>query len=55
MAKTNKELSVEILCSLIDSWNRDGIAPITVDVLPEMLGEIYDAVSSLDSKDSTEN
>lgn len=49
MPKTDKELTVEIVCAHINAWGtQDGCTPLTDDDLPSLIENIYNTIHSLD-------
>lgn len=48
MAKTDKELTVEIVCSHINAWGtQENCSPITNEDLPEIIKSVYNVIHSL--------
>ena len=55
MAKTDKEITSEIVCEFIRAWGtQDNCVPIKMDVLPELIKKTYNTVHSLEKSDSDE-
>lgn len=49
MPKTDKELTVEIVCAHINAWGtQDECTPLTDDDLPPLIENIYNTIHSLD-------
>lgn len=55
MAKTDKEITSEIVCEFIRAWGaQSNCVPIKMDVLPELIKKTYNTVHSLEKSDSDE-
>lgn len=55
MAKTDKEITSEIVCEFIRAWGtQDNCVPIKMDVLLELIKKTYNTVHSLEKSDSDE-
>lgn len=51
MPKTDKELTVEIVCAHINAWGtQDECTPLTDDDLPQLIERIYNTIHSLDEE-----
>lgn len=48
MAKSDKELTAEIVVAFLDSWNGEGKTPPDNDQLPIIIQIVYDAVHKLE-------
>lgn len=49
MAKTDKEITSEIVCEFIRAWGtQSNCVPIKMEVLPELIKTTYKAVHSLE-------
>lgn len=52
MAKTDKELATEIICSYINAWGtQHNCVPVKSAELPGLIKSVYDAVHSLDESE----
>ena len=53
MAKTDKEITSEIVCEFIRAWGtQNNCVPIKMDVLPELINITYKTVHSLEVSES---
>lgn len=53
MAKTDKEITSEIVCEFIRAWGtQNNCVPIKMDVLPELIKTTYKTVHSLEMSES---
>lgn len=53
MAKTDKEITSEIVCEFLKAWGtQSNCVPIKMDVLPELIQTTYDTIHSLDMPES---
>jgi predicted transcriptional regulator len=51
MAKTDKELTVEIVCSHINAWaTQEKCVPIKQAELPELIKSVYNTIVGLDKE-----
>jgi len=52
MAKTDKELTAEIVCEIIRAWGiSQNSTPIQSSQVPDIIKSIYDTVSKLDLRE----
>lgn len=55
MAKTDKEITSEIVCEFLRAWGtQNNCVPIKMDVLPELIKITYKTVHSLKLPESCE-
>jgi predicted transcriptional regulator len=55
MAKTDKELTTEIVCSYIHAWGtQEKCIPVKHNELPSLIEDVYNAIVNLD-KDHSSN
>lgn len=55
MAKTDKELATEIICSYIHAWGtQNNCVPVKHSELPSLIKDVYDTVHSLDKESDEE-
>lgn len=55
MAKTDKEITSEIVCEFLRAWGtQSNCVPIKMDVLPELIKTTYNTVHSLEIPESDE-
>lgn len=53
MAKTDKELTAEIVCSFVNAWGvSSNCTPPRADGLCQLIEDVYDTVSKLNKNDS---
>ena len=55
MAKTDKELTAEIVCSYINAWGtQNNCVPVKHSELPGLIKDVYNTVHSLETDGSVE-
>lgn len=55
MAKTDKELTTEIICSFINAWGtQQNCVPVKSSELPGLIKSVYNAVHSLEEPSDEE-
>lgn len=55
MAKTDKELTAEIVCSYIHAWGtQNNCVPVKHAELPGLIKDVYDTVHSLEESSDEE-
>lgn len=53
MAKTDKELTSEIVCEFIRAWGtQNNCVPVKAEVLPNVIKIVYNAIHSLEVSES---
>ena len=53
MAKTDKELTSEIVCEFIRAWGtQNNCVPVKSEVLPNVIKIVYNAIHSLEVSES---
>lgn len=53
MAKTDKELTSEIICEFLRAWGtQSNCVPVKADVLPSVIKTVYSAIHSLEAPES---
>lgn len=56
MAKTDKELTIELVNNYVNSWNAsDKTKPLQADYLLDFIPKVYDLISKLDQSSEEEN
>ncbi len=49
MAKTDKELAAEIICSYINAWGtQNNCTPVKQSELPKLIKDVYEVIAGLD-------
>lgn len=52
MAKTDKELATEIVCSFINAWGtQQNCVPVQSEELPNLIKSVYNALHSLNESE----
>ena len=52
MSKTDKELTVEIVCSHLAAWGRqNGCVPVKNNELPGLIKSVYNTIVNLEEKE----
>lgn len=53
MAKTDKELTTEIVCEFLRAWGtQSNCVPVKADVLPSIIKTVYNTIHSLEASKS---
>lgn len=49
MAKTNQELTVEVVCAFLQAWGGEGKRPCTAEELPNLISTVYNSIQECGS------